>query len=350
MFCSRLKARPRVNGLGPGAWRRSSRPRASPSFSQYHQPIWAQHPVRVLGPAVWSITAVTTIYFTCAAYDVWQDVRRYDKNGRGGLTFDQIEADRAVRTIRQSVSSPGFIRGPIVVSSPGSVWNNLSGPGQVMTSVAAINLTTLVLSISPSLGAQRFTCALAHTPAEGAFRNRQLLTSSFMHTGFVHLFMNMFVLFNLGNSLGHSATFQGSGSHTAAFYASAGIVSALGSHLSTLCWPNKTHRFRPGMGFSGVVSAVVAAWCLERPDARVRIPPFPWDFSTRGVFEFSLGFETLGVLGLWRYLKLPIDVAFACHLTGLLFGAAYVTYGKEGGFWTPFRRAAFRSMQLARVV
>ncbi|KAF3765771.1 hypothetical protein M406DRAFT_105962 [Cryphonectria parasitica EP155] len=321
----------------------------------YQQVNWSQHPVRIVGPAIWSITAVSTIYFTFAAWDVYQDVKGYSKESRRGLTFDRIEADRlrklrARRRTQESVSSSPFSGGPIVVTSPSSVWNSLSGPDQVVASVAAVNLTTLALSRAPSDPARRFVLGLAHTPVEGPFRNRQLLTSSFVHTGPLHLFMNMFVLFNFGHNLANSSQFMGSGTHTAAFYLSAGIISALGSHISTRFWPNKSHRFRPGVGFSGVVSTIFAAWCTERPDSRLRILPLPWSFSARDLLEFSVGFETLGVLGLWRYLRLPLDVAFACHLTGLAFGAAYVTYGKAGRFWTHFRGAAFRTMQFTRLV
>lgn len=105
-----------------------------------------------------------------------------------------------------------------------------------------------------------------------------------------------------------------------------------------------------GMGFSGVVSAVFAAWCIENPNTQVRFFPFTSDFTSMGVLQTSAGFEALGVLGLWSLLRLPLNVSFAAHLTGLAFGAAYVTYGGKRKAWKLARRVAFRALKTTHVI
>lgn len=324
------------------------------NFSQhsgYRQYDWSQSPVRILRPTIWSVSAVTVIYFTCAAYDVYRDVKGYDKETRSSITFDRLEADRSARRRRQPKNAPEFTAGSVDPLSPSSVWNSLSGPSQVMACVAATNAAVLALSKSPSVAAQEWVLLkLAHIPVDGAFRNHQLLTSTFVHTGPLHLLLNTFVLYNFGGLLARTPEFQNSGSHTLAFYLSAGIFSGLGSHVSSAFWPNQSHRFRAGMGFSGVVSAVFAAWCMEYPDARLQIFPIPSSFTGRDILEFSAAFETLGVLGVWKRLRVPIDVGFAAHLTGMVFGVVYVTFGKNERLFIPFRRAAFRTMKTMSLI
>lgn len=355
MFCSRLRAQSRVGGARLSRFQRHSfRPSFARNFfhnSGHQQHDWSRTPVRIFRPTIWSISAVTVIYFTCAAYDVYRDVKKYTKDTQRGITFDRLEADRYVRRIREPINAPNFITDSGITASPSSMWNNLSGPGQVMTSVAATNVAILAISKSPSVAAQNWVLfKLSHLPVDGAFRNHQLLTSTFVHSGPLHLLVNMYVLYNFGSSLARTPEFNNSGSHTLAFYLSAGILSGLGSHVSAAFWPNRLDRFRPGMGFSGVVSAVFAAWCMEHPDAKLQVFPIPYSFTGWDILEVSAAFETLGLLGVWKMLRLPIDVGHAAHLTGMVCGVAYVTYGRNERFFTPFRRAAFRTMKTISLI
>lgn len=357
MFCSRLRAGPRVHHhLGFSSRlssKLSSTPSSNPSLVRRFSQQWGQEygipRVRLIRPAIWSITAASTIYFTCAAYDVYQDLKRYTKDSRRSITFDQMDAERIVRSLQDIGAPPEFSSGPVNFASPSAVWNSLSGPTKAMTSVAITNTAVLALS-KTHVSAEIFTVTkLSHTPVEGLFRNSQLLTSAFVHSGTLHLLLNMLVMYNFGPSLARTPEFSGSGSHTLAFYLSAGIFSALGSHVSSRFWPNKYHRFRPGMGWSGVIGAIFAAWCIEYPDRRVRLFPFPVDFTGMELLQTSVTFETLGLLGVFRALRLPIDVGFAAHLAGMAFGAAYVTYGKNQKVWTASRRIAFRALKTMRI-
>jgi len=185
MLASRLtaaaaRARPRL--------RRTLRPAKSPphsatarrSYTNYGQGYdYAQNPVPVIGPVIWAVTAVGTIYFTCAAFDVWQDIRRFGEEDRRSLTFDKLEKEHAKQRRRKIVSQDIFTPGPIVAGSPGSVWDNLSGPSKIMAGMTLVNVGFVGLSKAPSTAAKMWWASLGHTPASPWFRNSQLFTSMF---------------------------------------------------------------------------------------------------------------------------------------------------------------------------
>lgn len=135
-----------------------------------------------------------------------------------------------------------------------------------------------------------------------------------------------------------------------AFFLSGGILSALGGHISTRFWPNKASRLIPHLGFSGVGLAVFAAFCTQYPESRLRVFPIPYSFTSHDMLEYSAAFEIAGVLGVFKLLRIPLQIGFAAHLSGLAFGAAYMHYGRNGAFFTPFRRAAFRTMRTVGLV
>lgn len=350
-----MRARPWIRGGGGGCLSRvhyqrgSSRPSFARSFSQNKADMWrhidwSSAPVRIVRPAFWSITAISTIYFTCAAYDVYQEAKHHPKDSRRSLDFDQLQAIQAARRRRERRVETDF-------SSPSAAWNSFSGPDRVLTCAAATSAAVQALSSVPSPAPRLWiNNHLAHTPMDWHFRGPQLLTSAFVHDGPMHLLLNFFVMYQFAPKLARSPEFRNSGSHTLAFYLSAAIASALGGHISCRFPPNQMHRFSAGMGFSGVVSAVFAGWCLEHPDSRLRLFLIPFDFSATSMLQTSAVFETLGLLGVFQMLKIPINVSFGTHLSGLAFGAAYVTYAKKEKLWNAFRRGAFRSLKATGIV
>lgn len=140
---------------------------------------YSQNPVPVIRPFVWAAAAVGTIYFTCAAFDVWQDLRTFREEDRRSLTFEKLETEHARQWRRKSVSQSIFTPGPIVAGSPRSVWDNLSGPSKIMAGMTLVNVGFLGLSKMPSPAAQTAWARLGHTPALPWFRNSQLFTSMF---------------------------------------------------------------------------------------------------------------------------------------------------------------------------
>lgn len=155
-------------------------------------------------------------------------------------------------------------------------------------------------------------------------------------------------LLNLGPPMAASPPISSSGSHFLAFYLSTGVISSLGAQAAALVF--KQSRYSFGIGASGAVLGVFSAWAIGNPDARVRIFPFPMSFNAKRLVEFEVVFEILGVLGVWRALRLPIQFGHSVHLAGIGVGAAYVTYDKKAQVWATSRRAAFRSMNIIGIV
>lgn len=309
---------------------------------------YSQNPVPFIRPVIWAATAVGTIYFTCAAFDVWQDIRKFREEDRRGLTFEKLQTEHARQWRRKAVSENIFTPGPIVAGSPRSVWDNLSGPSKIMAGMTLVNLGFVGLSKVPSPFAQTWWASLGHTPALPWYRNSQLFTSMFAHSGALHLALNMMGLINLGPPMAASPPISGSGSHFLAFYLSTGVISSLGAQAAALVF--KQSRYTFGIGASGAVLGVFSAWAMGNPEARVRIFPIPMSFNAKSLMEFEVVFEVLGVLGVWRALRLPIRFGHSVHLVGIGVGAAYVTYDKKAQIWATSRRAAFRSMKLVGLV
>lgn len=340
MWRCRMRAHPLQGAFA--RLRCSARPTSTVrTFSQQGQPPLS--PVRTIGPVVWSIAAVGTICFTCAAYEVRRDVKNYAEKHRPSLS--ERDLDR-MRNAAIWVDSESRRQGK-------GAWNQFmplpdlqGGSGQVLASLVGINLCTLVPSMASPFWEVILTRQLAHIPAEPLFRYHQLLTSAFIHSGPLHMGLNMLVLYNFGPTVAATPSLQASGSAFLAFCLSAAVASSLGSHLSTLFWPNKYHRFKYGMGFSGVAMALVATTCVVLPGMKISVFPIPMQFEARSFLDFLKIFEALGVLGLvGRIIPSMRNVGFAAHLSGLLFGEAYGRWSGQGELWKSFRLKAFRAMK-----
>jgi membrane associated rhomboid family serine protease len=140
------------------------------------------------------------------------------------------------------------------------------------------------------------------------------LTTMFMHGGWLHLVTNMWMLWIFGNNiedrLGH-VTY-------AAFYLVGGV-------FATLCfWLSDANGLIPVVGASGAVAAVLGAYAVTFPFAKVRTLVF---FFFIAVFDLP----ALVLLGLWFGLqvvsglmgKLGVvlePVAFWAHIGGFVAG------------------------------
>jgi rhomboid family protein len=135
----------------------------------------------------------------------------------------------------------------------------------------------------------------------------QLLTATFLHAGFFHLFFNMMFLWMVGREM---ESLYGSRDFLA-FYLSAAVVS-------TFCWC-AIEFFQPGphymLGASGAVMAVLTLYTLFYPKREVLfffIVPMPmWVLLC--IFLFAPLISDREALG----------VAYQSHLAGALFGLAF---------------------------
>ena len=148
-----------------------------------------------------------------------------------------------------------------------------------------------------------------------------VLTSMFMHGGFLHILGNMLFLWIFGNNVEDSmgrAKFVG-------FYLAGGIAALL---AQTAIDPDAAV---PTIGASGAVAAVLGGYALLYPRARVITLVFIVFFVT------LLELPALLVLGLWFVLQLfygaaelaqPVagggGVAYFAHIGGFVFGLAVI--------------------------
>jgi membrane associated rhomboid family serine protease len=158
-----------------------------------------------------------------------------------------------------------------------------------------------------------------------------LLTSMFMHGGWMHLLGNMLYLWIFGNNvedvMGHA--------RFVVFYVACGVLAAL-SHAVTD--PTSTV---PMVGASGAISGVLGAYILLFPRAHVMV-----FMPGIGIMRVAAGV----VLGLWFVMQLLSGgmsiggpgggVAFFAHIGGFVAGMVLIRFFKrpEVPFFSPARR------------
>ncbi len=206
-----------------------------------------------------------------------------------------------------------------------------------VVTVALMVLCTLVflweLSLGP-VGLERAVYAFGAIPAV-LFDNARLspslalippemtlLTSMFMHGGWMHLIGNMLYLWIFGNNVEDA---MGHG-RFAVFYILCGLAAALGHAL--LDPASRT----PMIGASGAISGVLGAYLLLYPHARVLVGiPF-------GFFLHTVYLPAMLVLGFWFFLQLlnslmaaPGEggVAWYAHIGGFIAGMVLIPFFKH---------------------
>jgi membrane associated rhomboid family serine protease len=187
--------------------------------------------------------------------------------------------------------------------------------GIIMANVAVFLLQQVAGNVLLSLFA---LWPLGAPPDEPGFQLWQLVTYSFLHANFLHIFFNMFALYMFGSPL---EMFWGS--RRFAFYYGACVLTAAGTELLV---QNAAQAGGPVIGASGGVFGLLLAFAWYFPKQRLMLlfPPIPmpaWLFVTLyGVAELFFG-----VTGIQP------DVAHFAHLGGMLGGALAILYWRARG-------------------
>ncbi|MCK4933520.1 rhomboid family intramembrane serine protease [Candidatus Bathyarchaeota archaeon] len=149
-----------------------------------------------------------------------------------------------------------------------------------------------------------------------------LFSSMFMHAGIMHLFGNMVFLWifgdNVEDALGHA--------NYIVFYLLGGLAASL-IHIASLFIALPSLGYAdfsvPAVGASGAISAVLGAYVLMYPRARIRTLVFYFFFAT------IVSIPAIFYLGFWFLYQLMLGVY---SLTGFLSGVAF--WAHIGGFIT----------------
>lgn len=148
-----------------------------------------------------------------------------------------------------------------------------------------------------------------------------LLSSMFLHGGWVHLISNMLALYIFGDNVEDR---MGSGRYLL-FYVLCGLVAAI-VHVTF-----NPDSLIPTIGASGAISGVLAAYLVLFPASRVitLVPMFflPWFVEIPAVFYLGFWFMSQllnGVLTVMTGVQAFGGVAWWAHVGGFLAGLALV--------------------------
>jgi membrane associated rhomboid family serine protease len=168
-----------------------------------------------------------------------------------------------------------------------------------------------------------------------------LVTSMFLHGGWMHLIGNMLYLWIFGNNIedamGHV--------RFVIFYLTCGVLATLSHAIIT---PSSTI---PMVGASGAISGVLGAYLLLFPHAQVLV------LIPLGIFTRMMYVPAGLVLGLWFVMQVLSGgmslghegggVAFFAHVGGFLAGMALIGFFKRPDvrFFAPRRHASWRNIE-----
>jgi membrane associated rhomboid family serine protease len=161
--------------------------------------------------------------------------------------------------------------------------------------------------------------SLLRAPIPGTGGYSTILTSMFIHGGWMHLLGNMLYLWIFGNniedSMGHVRFLF--------FYLIVGLAAA-GTHLAL-----NTASTLPVIGASGAVSGILGSYLFLFPRARVlTLVTFGWFIRMVYLPAWALLIFWIG-LQLFSHAMAPSDpmaggVAYAAHIGGFVAGLAFV--------------------------
>src|SRR6187399_1686145 len=187
----------------------------------------------------------------------------------------------------------------------------------VTISLVAINVLVFLYQFSLGPDVNRFVLTFALIPAYFSWIN--VLTSMFLHGGFLHVAGNMLYLWIFGDNvedrMGHGRFL--------AFYLLCGVAAALGQ---TFTAPDS---IVPMVGASGAIAGVMGAYFVLYPHSRVLT------FIFLVIFVDLIEIPAIFFLGIWFLMQLLSGVgslgvgnaagggvAFWAHIGGFVVGAA----------------------------
>ncbi|WEN16552.1 rhomboid family intramembrane serine protease [Rhodanobacter sp. AS-Z3] len=161
----------------------------------------------------------------------------------------------------------------------------------------------------------------------GLFEIWQVVTSAFMHGGYMHIAFNMLALYMFGGTI--ERTF-GARNFTIYYFVCAIAASLL--QLAVL-WFFPPAQYGPTLGASGAIFGLLLAFGMLYPQEKVfliflPIPTPAWLFVTL----YAAAELTMGVTGI------EPGVAHFAHLGGMLGGIVLIQYWRGRLPWKPQRR------------
>lgn len=284
---------------------------------------WPDVRVRYFRPAIWALVVSGGI-FTGLAYlqakqelkqkrSIWPEAPQWGIQRRGPPTLTQM-------------------------------WENVDPVSKVSYGIiaanSAIHLSSFVLP--------KYWDLLWHIPARNV--NYTLLSSAFVHSGPMHLFVNMYATYNFLLPVGYSRAFEGKPNHVLSFFLATGILSGFAQHWATLITPQK--RAIPEMfircgGASGALLGILGVFCMEYPHAGLGIIFLPFHFEAQYVLPAVMLFDFVGMVRGYSFVNFGHAVGvhdslgssytncIQAHLSGTVLGVAYSYFDGKNKIWNP---------------
>jgi len=144
------------------------------------------------------------------------------------------------------------------------------------------------------------------------------ITAMFMHGSWAHILGNMLFLVIFGNNVEDAFGHVG----YLVFYFAGGFVATLTQSIMTLAASSAAAARIPSLGASGAIAAVLGAYIVLYPNARVTtlVLFFPLRISAWFFLGFWFVYQVIEVNGLNAATSDGGGVAFFAHIGGFAFG------------------------------
>lgn len=188
-------------------------------------------------------------------------------------------------------------------------------------SVTLVIIIITVLVSFASFNNHDLTSKLIFSPYQAKHQNEwwRAITHGFIHADHMHLFFNMFVLYNFGRAVEYKLI-EFYGETVGALYF---IALYIGGLLFATLPSVRKHSDNPiyrSLGASGAVSAVLFAYIVLLPLARLTLIfiPIPGGVPAYIVGALYLAFET------YSNKNGRSNIAHDAHIAGAIFGILYI--------------------------
>jgi len=194
-------------------------------------------------------------------------------------------------------------------------WNRLDSGEKLVCGIIGVNVAVFLAWRIPQLSTFMASYFVASPMAK--VTTWPMLFSAFSHYSFLHIFVNMYVLW----SFAPAATAMFGKEQFVATYLSAGLISSFAGYVYKVARASTL----PSLGASGAILALIGIVGTSYPNTQLSIAfvnrIYQHSFSADTGVKSLIVLDTLGILFGWRFLD------HAGHLGGMLFGIWYAKYG-----------------------
>ncbi|KAF3003673.1 hypothetical protein E8E13_008554 [Curvularia kusanoi] len=290
---------------------------------------WPRVRVRYLRPAIWSLAVSAGIFSGLAYYQARKEVEQAKK------------ASNWFQAPQWGLPSQSRAGPPSATELATRWWAEQNPISKVTWYIiganSAVHLTSFLVP--------RYWDLLWHIPARNV--NYTNFTSMFVHSGPMHLAVNMWATYNFMLPVGYSRLFEGNGAHVGAFFLATGVLSGYAQHLTTMFTKNRRiipEIFIRSGGASGALFGILGAFCMEYPNAQLGILFLPVSFEAQYFFPAVMLFDLVGVIRGYSF----VNFGHAAHLSGALIGVGYSYFNGKDNLWKPMVRFWKRRLQNAQ--